>query len=356
DFDITTNDETEYKGGIADDIVDGIQLNIHGRINSDGKIVAKKVRFGKSEVIKVSGEVTAVDVENQIIEILSIQFNIDNNTIFRDKSIEEDENFHLISVEVGDSLRINAFEQPDESMLAIKVTRVDDSDETCIEGIVESIESPQFVIDGVTITVSDATDIEGPDQTSIDLLAFFELLLTDVELEVKGLLNEEGILVATSIEFEDDDDDHDDHINKIAVTGVIADFESEAEFTVNGHAITTDENTEYKHGNILDLTTGILIKVKGNVDEEGLILASRILFQNTHDNSNRVELDGEIDTFDSVEDFTVNGNQVTVTDATRYVRGTIDNLILGAEVEIDARLSTDEIYIAYKIKFEDDDS
>ncbi|MCP3672920.1 MAG: hypothetical protein GY829_00415, partial [Gammaproteobacteria bacterium] len=47
DFDITTNDETEYKGGIADDIVDGIQLNIHGRINSDGKIVAKKVRFGK---------------------------------------------------------------------------------------------------------------------------------------------------------------------------------------------------------------------------------------------------------------------------------------------------------------------
>ncbi len=156
----------------------------------------------------------------------------------------------------------------------------DNHEGTQFKGTVESVDSAHasFVLkfaDGTskTVTVSAQTEFEGGLHSLADLM-------TGEQVSVKGTLQADGSIAASSVEAENEPVE----ANEVELTGMISSQDSaHASFVLKladgtTKTIHTNAQTEFDHdiNGFADLKTGMVVEVRGTTLTTGSLLATRV--------------------------------------------------------------------------------
>uniref|UniRef100_UPI001CC302D8 DUF5666 domain-containing protein n=3 Tax=Gammaproteobacteria TaxID=1236 RepID=UPI001CC302D8 len=285
----------------------------------------------------------------------------DEYTRFIDDSEDDERRFRIDDILIGDKVSIKAFDNEGQ-LLASQIKRkktaneVDDDTETTeLEGKVSDISAPTFSVNGVRVKVTEASVIESPNGSELTSSEFFSAITNDTEVEVEGIPQDDGSLLALEIEIESKENDSGDTEPFVELKGNIDSFDSIEAFTVNGHSITTNLFTRYEDGNPDLLAVGIEVEVKGHQAEDGTIVAKKIEFESEDDNDRESEIEGEITSFTSATEFTIGEQAITTTANTEFDNGSVESLALGVHVEVEGHINNDGILVADEIEFEEAD-
>ncbi|GLX84093.1 hypothetical protein tloyanaT_03450 [Thalassotalea loyana] len=357
---ITTTTETTFKGGQSSDLALGVDIAVRGSIVED-LFVATEIRIEHETEIKIEGLVESTDLENNSIVILGNTIFTDEYTRFIDDSEDDERRFRIDDILIGDKVSIKAFDNEGQ-LLASQIKRkktvneVDDETEiTELEGKVSDISAPTFLINGVVVKVTDASVIESPNGSELTSSEFFSVVTLDTEVDVEGIPQDDGSLLALKIEIESKENNSGDAEPYIKLKGNIDSFNSIEAFTVNGHSITTNQFTRYEGGNPELLVVGVKVEIKGHQAEDGTIVAKKIEIKMDDDSDRESEIEGEITDFISATDFSIGEQVITTTDNTEFDNGSIESLALGVHVEVEGHINNDGTLVADEIEFEEVD-
>lgn len=199
------------------------------------------------------------------------EFTVDSYTLYEDNSEQELRYFTFSDIAIGDRLDIDAYELNDISIsrkVERKETGTSEQDTYEIEGVVDSIDVdlPSFSVKGINVLVDADTEFEDALGNSINQEVFFQTIVKGDEVEVETYYTVDGLLVALEVEIDGDDKD-----NEVELVGTIDNFTNIFSFTVNGHQVMTNLQTEYDNGSASDLKKGALIEVEGQMNGDKLI-------------------------------------------------------------------------------------
>lgn len=179
----------------------GLKVKVVGMVNAEGNLVAEKVVYKPTGDIKLTGQITALDIASNSVQMFGRTITLDNYTMVKDNKNYNGQgpvkyNFGVDDLVVGDWLKIKAYENADGGLTAIKLMRknYNDDHEVKLEGYVDAIDplTYQLTLSGITIDYS--------------TLPNFSAQVGD-KVEVKGeLLN--GVFTLTELELEDDEDEY----------------------------------------------------------------------------------------------------------------------------------------------------
>jgi len=225
-----------------------------------------------------------------------------------------------------------------------------------IEGIVDSVFSNgELGVMGQVVVITDTTvfesDVEGITLETIPLGAV---------VEVSGFTNDQGNLVATRIEVEDEQMDANEELE---IEGVISNLtmisDTEGSFNIGEYPVSYDSNTRYD--DVVDnmLADGMFVEVKLMMDELGNIVAVKI--EAEHDDDRRddhsdVKLVGTVTSAGVVDGkFELDGLSIVLGENVDYEHGSMANIISGAVLKVEAYRNTDEMLVATEIEFKEMD-
>lgn len=202
DFDVngvpvTTNGSTEYENGTSSDLAVDVKVEVEGTLNASGTLVAEEVDFRPEGSIRLGGLVQ--DVQSARVTMLGIDISVDQSTELEDESELDLPAFNLGDVAVGDYLEVRAYADG-SALIATRLERDDDPGSVFVRGLVEAVAEPEFVIAGVTVTTSAATEF-GSDGGDLTATGFFSQAEGRV-VQADGMF-QGGILQAEKVEFED---------------------------------------------------------------------------------------------------------------------------------------------------------
>ncbi|MEL6301494.1 MAG: DUF5666 domain-containing protein [Pseudomonadota bacterium] len=216
-----------------------------------------------------------------------------------------------------------------------------------VKGPIDSIDiaNDRIVVLGQTVLINAETSFDD------DFIpANIEGLTVGVFVEVSGLPNSTGEIIASRIEPESD-------TNEFEVTGFVANLDTAAQtFEIN--ALTVDYATamleDFPNGEIGE---GDLVEVEGSQrDANGVLIAEEVDFESvlpdlTGTDDVDLEISGLITRFASSTDFDVAGIPVTTNGDTDFENGTINDLALDVRVEVEGELSSEGVLVADDIEF-----
>jgi len=208
----------EFKLGTAAELLVGVRVEIEGRLQSDGTLVAREIKFDDNDV-RLSGRVSGVDVAAGTFELLGVTVGLASNVEFDgdDSSLNG-----LSDLNPNDFVEVEGRLGPNGNVIAHEIEREDDADadeDLELRGPVSQIDAAAgtLTILGVPITIGDGTELE-IDDTVLSRTAFFNRLVLDstiVEVRWDGstFTGTDDIPEKAEIEHEEDDDDNDDDNN-----------------------------------------------------------------------------------------------------------------------------------------------
>jgi hypothetical protein len=191
---VTTDSQTQFENGDAADLALDIKVEVEGRFNSSGLLIADEVEFKPEGEIQVEALTESVDTGKESLVVLGILFQITSSTSFEDKSPQELRPFSLEDVNPGDPLRVVGTESADVpgTVIASRVERTEPLEKLSIKGIAENVVEPDFEILGVTIMTDGNTDLEDT------FFATAQGRLVEAEGNVVG-----GVFLAEKVEIKD---------------------------------------------------------------------------------------------------------------------------------------------------------
>jgi len=106
---------TRYEHGGADKLIVGALVEVEGYPNSNGDLVAKEVEFEDHDSeLEIKGYVAAItstaDPNVGMMEINGQSFQVNSSTIMQDSSDAHETHFNLMSLNVGDLIKIYYFD------------------------------------------------------------------------------------------------------------------------------------------------------------------------------------------------------------------------------------------------------
>jgi cytochrome c-type biogenesis protein CcmE len=355
---VITNEQTVFAVGKLEDLQEGIQVVVSGALNEENQLVAHLIRFKQATKLKLEGLVSEVDEDDSELELMGTTVTINEFTQFIDVSKAKVRRFRLDDINEGDKLVVKAAKVADDvvarQVKRFKVASDVNVDEFVnkLEGEASAISEVGFTVEGIRIETSELTKFEADNGDSLLQAEFFELFVEGDEVEVKAVQQEDGTFLAVKVEIDNDADE----ARYVDLEGVIDSFISLTEFSVNGHAVTTQLNTRYVGFNPDQLAVGVAVEVKGELNAEGVIVARKIELDSDDDSDEReAEIEGKISEFTSAQSFKI-GEQVIVTnDQTEFKQGTASDLALDVEVEVEGEINNDGALVAKKVEFEEQD-
>lgn len=209
DFDVagqpvTTNAQTEFEDGTAADLGLNVKVEVEGRVDASGVLVAEEIEIRRPNNIKIEATVDAVDVATTTVTLLGIAVRVDRLTRFEDDSAAELRPFGIEDIGVGDFLAVRGFEDPpgSGSVLATRVERDDFEPDVVLQGSVTSVSQPSFVILGVTIETDITTVFEDENDNIITAAEFFASVATGQLVKAEGVESGPALITADEVEFE----------------------------------------------------------------------------------------------------------------------------------------------------------
>jgi hypothetical protein len=124
---VQTNVQTDFEHGNASDIAEDVWVEVEGKMDSSGILIADEVefRFFIDKDVKIEGRVEAVDSVNSTVTVFGISINIDDSTQFIDESQHEMQPFTLGDIGFNDFLEIGGFVNDTGDVVAVKLERDD---------------------------------------------------------------------------------------------------------------------------------------------------------------------------------------------------------------------------------------
>jgi hypothetical protein len=189
-----------------------------------------------------------------------------------------------------------------------------DADRACLEGLITRFDSPtDFDVAGQPVTTTDTTRFEHGTVANLAL---------DLHVEVKGTVDENGVLVATEVELYG--------ISTVKIGGIVDEVSTnDNSLTVLGIPVQVDLSTRYRDDSsaelrtfgIADVTVGDYVEIAGyivDVDTSQVLAAK--LRREDQDSAMSVELAGPVSSFDAAAgSLVVLGVTVTTDGATSFV-------------------------------------
>ncbi|MBI3777057.1 MAG: hypothetical protein HY273_16180, partial [Gammaproteobacteria bacterium] len=186
---------TKYEHGALASIKTGVKLEVKGTMNAEHKLVAEKVKLREEGDIEIKALVGAVDVNASTVTVLGQVIHVNSLT-----ALEDDEDdiryFSLKDIAIYDTVKIEAYKDATSGdLIATKFKRESrggDSDDSKLEGTVDSINGLLIVIAGVSV-----------DLTNVDLTKFGGVApVVGTKVKVSGTFAN-NTLTASKIETDD---------------------------------------------------------------------------------------------------------------------------------------------------------
>lgn len=256
---VTTNSSTVFEDGPCTAIQNGTKIDVKGAKQPNGSVVASEVETenGHSKV-EVEGDVSGLGgaCPNLTFMVNGTAVTTNNSTDFEDGSCSGIQNNTRVEVE--------GLKQPDGSVLASQV----EIEEVKLEGMVAGLSG---VCPNLTFTVN------GSPVTTNSSTKFDEGHCADVqngeEVEVKGLRQPNGSVLARKIEV---DDDHDKEVEIEGSVSALSGACPTLTFTVKGKTVVTTSLTKFDDGLCSGVQNGVKVEVKGLTQSNGSVLARKV--------------------------------------------------------------------------------
>lgn len=206
DFDVngkrvTSNASTRFSNGSAGNLALNVAVEVEGKRNASGVIVADSIEFEREGTLELRGTVEATTTNS--VTLLGVTATVTSGTALDDQRGRPGSAFMLRNLNVGDYVEIRGFY--DSGRLTLTgLKRKDAEDDSGLEGPVSAVNAPNFTALGVTVTTTANTEFEGADGNNIDARTFFDTA-PNKTVEVDGNYAG-GVLTATEVEIQGDND------------------------------------------------------------------------------------------------------------------------------------------------------
>ena len=223
-----------------------------------------------------------------------------------------------------------------------------------VTGNITELGSDYLIVQGNTIYVDGSTEFRGPSNSTVTF-SYFQL--NDL-VEVQADNNGNGTFLASRVKSEDGLNNE----NEVELTGYVTEVGT-VSFVINGSTFYVDANTEYRgrNGNTFSfeqISVGLLLEVKAELQTNGDLLATRVKTEDDHNQHN-----GELEITALVDNKSANsivlGQYEFFVDAQTVILNhdrmpiSFNDLNIGDRVEVKAYKQLDNSYLAVRIKLED---
>ena len=197
------------------DLKAGDIVRVEGTLQAEGKVLAQEIELlapAGSAAVLLRGAVDSVDAKGASFTVSGLKIATDSSTKFANATGVGD-------LKAGDRVLVQGTLQSDGSVLARLVVKQqvedEDEDEAEIEGKITKITAPDtFVVAGKTVKVDSSTrfedDHEGEGGGDEHTLTFADLKVDDF-VEVEGVAQADGTLLAKKVERKNEEEDDDHH-------------------------------------------------------------------------------------------------------------------------------------------------
>jgi hypothetical protein len=241
---------------------------------------------------------------------------------------------------VGQVVRVEGTVDASGTTGTARAIRFDDE----VEGPVQSIElaASRLVVLGQTIVVGAGTSYD-----DAIVPRGLEGLLVGDRIEVSGLVDSDGVVLATRIERKP-------AANSVEVKGPASAVDTAAR-RLSINALVVDYSSAQLSGfDGGQPANGDLLEAKGSVNGSGVLVATSLERESTElsgTTDDDADLEGLVTRFASPTDFDVAGQRVTTTASTRYEGGGAGDLALDANVEVEGGFDATGRIVADEVKF-----
>ena len=197
---VTTTASTTYEGGTASSLALDVPVEVEGRFNASGVIVATKVQFRRGSDTEFSGRVDSVNAAGNSLVVFGVTIRVNSLTRFEDHSGADVQRFSLANIAVGDYVEVDAYNDG-SGLVATKLERDDDQGEVRLEGVAQNVAAPNFTVGGVAVTTDGSTEFRDTNGVTINAAAFFQAA-PGRKVKARGTLVGNAVL-ATRAELED---------------------------------------------------------------------------------------------------------------------------------------------------------
>lgn len=342
----------EYETDDASFVVDGVTgdesllklgmvVSLKGSASADGTGDALSIEFDDD----VEGIVISKDLADGLgtINIMGVTVTVDEDTVFESK---EDTIVSASDIAVGNIIEVSGHSSGDGSVWATRIevksaAKVSGKDME-VKGTITGLDTVAETFTLGSITVDYSAAVLKDELTIAD----------DLYVEVKSAdgLNDSGALIASKIELEDEGEkslEHEDGDDEVELEGVITKRVSDTEIEVNGHTVLLAASTRYAHGSATVTAVGMKIKVKGDVNANGDLVAKKVIFKPTGD----LRLAGRIEATDvAMNTVTIFGVKIILGNST-MVKDDRDDDDLGNDSEnVKYKFGVDDLAVGDWIK------
>jgi hypothetical protein len=326
------------------DLKVGMVIRLSGKVDADGvNGVATEIDFDE----EVKGPVASVDAATGSFVVLGQTVIVDDETVFDSVSLD--------TLVAGNVVEISGYYDANGSLRAslveLKSLTLEEGDDIEVKGVIQSLDTvaKTFMLKTLVVDYSSAEFEDVPDNVLAD----------GMSVEVKSLqVTAEGVLVAEKVEYEDKDHEEGEEVE---VEGLVTSVVSTSDFTVNGYRVLVTDTTEFEEGTAANIVANVKIKVKGELNADGDLVADEIELKRR----GNLRLESTVDAVNADSGvLTVLGIDVTTTAATvwkddseveeRYFN--LSHISSGDRVEIRGYQGTDGGFIATAIEREDNDA
>jgi hypothetical protein len=274
-------------------------VKIDGNFNPDGTTgVAASIEFKDN----LEGPVDSVDPASNTIIVLGQTVNLNSTTYFDDfTNISGDSLIDVYDITAGNVVEVSGLVDADgiihASYISLKSeTFESDGDEIELKGTITYDQ-----ITGTFAIGSLAIDFSSAGLEAIALNAANNGLY--VEVKSTSAPNDNNVLIASSIEIEDEGHEADEG-DRIEIEGfVTTGLDNDNLFELEGHIVQINDYTKFEDGGgRVDIIPNARVEVKGTVDAYGVLVADEIEVESDDDASGEAAESNDSGTDDSGTD------------------------------------------------------
>lgn len=208
---VAADTSTQYKNGAVGNLALNVKVEVEGRLNVGGVLLADEVEFKSlgdddddDPAGRVAGNVTAVNAVLGQVTAAGVVVSVGPATRLEDQSDAELRPFNLGNLNVGDYVDIRGIPGTGASLAALLLERDDASDDGRLRGPATAIQQPDLTVLGVPVTSNGTTQFRDSDENNVTATQFFQLVTTGTLVKVRfsQAAQAGGSILASRLELE----------------------------------------------------------------------------------------------------------------------------------------------------------
>lgn len=186
---VATRAGTVVTGG---SVAPNVKVEVEGVFNASGVLIADEIEVktgssGSAVNARLTSVVDSVNASANQLVVLGVTVSVNASTRLEDQSNAGVRPFSLANLSAGDFVEVRGVAQPNGSVLATSLERVDTEDSGQIRGPVSAINNPDLTIFGRTVVTTGA-DFEDAAGNTITSGTFFSLVTVGTEVKAEFLM------------------------------------------------------------------------------------------------------------------------------------------------------------------------